>query len=324
MQAKDWWKNFDLGIELNISGTFIYNGIKAFHELDSFEYPIDSFEVLYNLSVGIERLLKVVIILIEHDEYTDLKSLEESLISHDTLALANRVNSRENLNLSEIHRSFLALLSDFYKTYRYRRYSLEACSEKNEEQNLLLSFVRKHLEILTELETSTENELFPVSNSDQTRQFLGRVVKKICDSLFEIASSRANDLHVYTTEIRSDSKAMKVFYDEQLDFIEEDIQKKELILFLMHQKSYGIDDNLLSLFTPLDLDAGLIPEYIQALLRDTTLRQYKEDIDHAYQVVDSIKERIKLMNLFGQYIDQYIDPYDDEDYGISFYDGIDS
>ena len=33
MNASDLWKNFRLGEELQIAGTFIYNGLRRFHEL---------------------------------------------------------------------------------------------------------------------------------------------------------------------------------------------------------------------------------------------------------------------------------------------------
>ena len=58
MTPEEWWKNFALGMEIDAAGTFIYNGIRSLHELPTLNHPVDSLEVLYNLSVGIERLLK--------------------------------------------------------------------------------------------------------------------------------------------------------------------------------------------------------------------------------------------------------------------------
>jgi hypothetical protein len=57
MTPEEWWKNFALGIELDTASTFIYNGIRTLEDLQSFQHPVDTFEILYNLSVGIERLL---------------------------------------------------------------------------------------------------------------------------------------------------------------------------------------------------------------------------------------------------------------------------
>ena len=108
MKPEEWWKNFALGVELDAAGTFVYNGIKALHELPSLNHPVDSFEILYSLSVGIERLLKVALVLIEHHEQIEIDQLEESLISHSTIELANRVDAQRSLELSDVHREFLS------------------------------------------------------------------------------------------------------------------------------------------------------------------------------------------------------------------------
>ena len=81
MTPEEWWKNFALGMELDVAGAFIFNGVKRLDEVENFYYPTDIFEIFYNLSVGIERLLKVAIILVEHHDQTDMEALEKSLIS---------------------------------------------------------------------------------------------------------------------------------------------------------------------------------------------------------------------------------------------------
>src|SRR5699024_8247817 len=50
MNRSEFWKNFRLGEELDVSGTFIYNGLRRFHELRKLDYSADLFEVLYQLS----------------------------------------------------------------------------------------------------------------------------------------------------------------------------------------------------------------------------------------------------------------------------------
>ena len=217
MTPEEWWKNFALGIEIDASGTFLYNGIRALHELVSLRHPVDSFEVLYNLSVGIERLLKVAIILLEHHDQIDIEQFEKSMISHNTIDLANRVNLKKSLHLSGVHREFLSLLSNFYKTHRYGRYSLSAVPNINEEQRLFLEFVAKHLQISVPI----DDEYAPIPNTNRIRRFVGKVVKKICSEIYGVVSQRARELNIYTAEIRGDTKSLKVFYGERLDFIDE-------------------------------------------------------------------------------------------------------
>ena len=48
--------------------SFIYNGIYSLDNMESFHNVEECFEFLYNISVGIERLQKILVILVEHDE----------------------------------------------------------------------------------------------------------------------------------------------------------------------------------------------------------------------------------------------------------------
>ena len=68
MNQTEFWKNFRLGEEIQISGTFIYNGLRRFHEISKLDREDELFEFLYQLSVGLERLLKIGVVLFEHTE----------------------------------------------------------------------------------------------------------------------------------------------------------------------------------------------------------------------------------------------------------------
>jgi hypothetical protein len=309
MTPEEWWKNFALGIEIDVAGTFIHNGIKALHELSSLNHPEDSFEVLYNLSVGIERLLKVAIILIEHCDHIDMAQFEKSLISHNTIDLANRVNSQCNLQLSNIHREFLSILSKFYKTHRYGRYSLSVVPEIYKEQRLFLDFVAKHLKTSLPI----DDKFLPISNTDQIRRFVGKVVKKICDELFQVVCQRANELNINTAEIRGDSKALKIFYGKHLDFIDEKLKKKELLLFLMNPKSHGPHIDLLRSFDALELDPDRAPNYIQALLNDANLLNVEDEVDEVYIEVTNIRERLDFLEIVDKHLS-----YESEDEAEQF------
>lgn len=162
MRIDEWWKSFGLGRELHISGAFIYNAITALDSLDLLNYTVDIFEILYNLSVGVERLLKVVIVLVEHEDWENIREFEESLISHNTMELANRVDAKCKLNLSNIHLEFLALLSKFYKSHRYMRYSLDSVPCINAEKVVFLEFLIKHLNLTIHI----DNEFEAIHNTD--------------------------------------------------------------------------------------------------------------------------------------------------------------
>jgi len=85
MEATQAWKNFNISKELSVSGAFIYSGLRRFYEMQILDNTDEIFEVLYNLSVGLERLLKIVVVLLEHNDSTDQEALEKSLITHNHL-----------------------------------------------------------------------------------------------------------------------------------------------------------------------------------------------------------------------------------------------
>ena len=113
MTNEEFWKNFAMGKELEIAGNFIYDGLIKFNKMYHF---IDdaSFMVLYNLSVGIERLQKVLIVLLE-DEIEDIKEFENSLITHSHIDLQQKIKEKSNICLNQHQNEFLNLLSRFYK-----------------------------------------------------------------------------------------------------------------------------------------------------------------------------------------------------------------
>jgi len=99
MNRDQVWKNFDLGKELDVSGTFIYNGLRCFHEMKTLDHAEEVFEFLYNLSVGLERLLKIAVILLEHDGSQDQGAFEQSLITHNHLELLRRLKAHAKVAL---------------------------------------------------------------------------------------------------------------------------------------------------------------------------------------------------------------------------------
>ena len=119
MNSTQYWKNFSLGTEIDISGAFIYNGLKAFDDIQFFIYEAEIFEVLYNLSVGIERLCKVAIVLIEYNSSTDSKRFTESIKTHKIENLIKRISKNKIINLNANDKAFINLLSHFYNSLRY-------------------------------------------------------------------------------------------------------------------------------------------------------------------------------------------------------------
>jgi hypothetical protein len=49
MNPSDFWKNYRLGEEISVSGNFIYNGLRRYHEMKSLDFTDELFEFLYDL-----------------------------------------------------------------------------------------------------------------------------------------------------------------------------------------------------------------------------------------------------------------------------------
>jgi len=306
MRSDQWWKNFGMGLEVDAAGSFIYNAIHHLHVIDNLSHSIDSFEILYGLSVGIERLQKVAIVLLEHSEDRSIDELEKSLISHNTMELSNRIDKSCEQGLSGVHKELLSLLSKFYKTHRYGRYSPSSVPEIEMEKVLFLEYLSKHLRI----DISGNKMLFGIPNTEQIRLFVGKVVKKITDGLYKIISSKASELNLYTYELRCDSKAMKVFLGERLDFLDEDKIRREMLLYLISDRADSDHLDLLRDYESLELDPGLDPAYIKALITDSSenMGYIADGIKAHYDDLDNLKERFDFLSIMDN---EYLS-YDEE------------
>src|SRR3546814_19156891 len=103
MSRSELWKNFRLGEELDVTGTFIYNGLRRFHELHTLDYSADLFEVFYQLSVVIERLMKLALVLLEPDEATHQHAFERTPSTHNHQQLLEVIQVQHDPQHSNTH-----------------------------------------------------------------------------------------------------------------------------------------------------------------------------------------------------------------------------
>jgi hypothetical protein len=293
MKRSEYWKNFHLGTEIDIAGTFIFNGLRRFHEMETLYYHSDVFEVLYNLAVGVERLLKVGVILIEHDDGVDQESFEQSLITHSHQDLMRRVQAKHDLNLTGPHNEFLALLGEFYTTHRYGRYTLSA--DKHAEKQLLHRYIEKNLGITIE-------DTFPfqiTSNDNRIRKLIGNRVGKLTKGLYKVIEDEARRLGIFTYELRSNSKAEKIFLCERFDFIDEDVLWKELLVFFLNSEKQGGIFDFLKSIDPLPFDEALATDYLQCFGSDEKKLAVLDELECVYEDVENVKGRLEKMDVIA-------------------------
>ena len=310
MQPSELWKNFNLGAELDVSGRFIFNGLRAFHEMTSFYHEEDAFEFLYHTAVGIERLLKIAIILIEHNDATDQDAFEKSLITHSHHELAQRLATNRGIKFNGVHGEFLELLSKFYKSDRYGRYSLRSVYAPSRERDNLILFLEKHLSLSIDIATP-----FGVTSNDRRfKKFIGRVVQKISIALYDLIRSEASRLNLYTYEVAYESKAYKIFMTQEFEFYNEDVLTKELLIYFSTSPKLGKHSKFMSEFTPLQFDPGREDDYIQSFLSDVKKQVVLEELEHLYsEEVPNPKDRLGMLEALGSSMLCFGDEEEDDD-----------
>lgn len=307
MTPDEYWKNFSLGAELEIAGRFIYNGLHVFHEMESFHREEDSFEFLYAVSVGIERLLKIAIILTEHDRNVDQDDFEKALITHSHQKLVERVRGKHPLELSPVQNEFISILARFYRSQRYGRYSLTSVRQHSDERDDLNAFLSKHLSV----EIDTESFFAATRNDRRFKKFVGKVVSKIVLPLYEVVQSEARRLNIYTYEIEVFSKAYKIFIDQTFDFENEDILQTELLAYFLSKNATGANAKFLrDEVGALSFDPALEPDYIDALRNERKKQKIMGELEVLYEEeVDNFRERRDMLDAARS---SYLD-YCDED-----------
>jgi hypothetical protein len=296
MNTTDFWKNFRLGEEIHISGAFIYNGLRRFHEMSKLDVDDELFEFLYELSIGLERLLKIAVVLFEHTESGNQQALEQSLITHNHQELAARLRQHAALKLGAAHNDLLGLLATFYKTLRYDRFSLSSAYEGAKEAKTVQALLAKHLQVAFPDRPS----FLGVDNEDRYRKFMQRTVRKIAQQTYATIEERAHALNLYTYELRHASKAQSVFL-RQVDISDEDVLWKELLVYFMNVEPTTGYLKFLKDTRPLNFDPALVADYLACFGSDASKAEVMDELEHLYEEMDQEerKKRLQRMRAIG-------------------------
>lgn len=294
MNPAEFWKNFMLGEELDIAGAFTYNGLRRFYELGQLDHPDEVFEVLYNLSVGLERLLKIAVVLLEHAEGMDQEALEKSLVTHNHPELLRRVRTHAAISLARPHNELLKLLATFYKSRRYDRFTIKSIEGRHKDRIALCAFFSKQLG----MELPNPNSLFGTPNNRRYKKFLRRVVQTVCRELYGLICSRARELNLSTYELRDGSKAQTVFLGEA-DIPAENVLWKEILLFFMNTNAKSGYLRFLRSIPPLDFDPGLVDKYLDCFQSDAAKSLAIDQLDQLYEELEGKGDRLQMIEVIG-------------------------
>ncbi len=289
-----------MGSELDIAGTFIYDGMRTLDEIITFESNSEIFSFLYHVSVGIERLQKVLIVLLEEINNDNMRSFEKGLITHSHQELQNRIKNKSKITFSPKENSFLQILNEFYNKYRYDRYNI--LSHNETEKVLIDEYILKWV-------NSSDYERNIISdsivNNDKIKDIFGRIIGSISKKYYSKIYECASEQNIYTYELRSGSKAEKVFLNEfrknslYEQTFNEKIAFKELLIFLANTTTKNPFMRFLREIKPLDIDAALVNEYIEDLSKGVISQDLIDTVECLYQENGYSIDRIEEVNLIG-------------------------
>lgn len=292
MRRDEYWKNFNLGTEIDIAGRFLFNGLRAFHEMEHFAAEEDAFEFLYATAVGMERLLKIAVILTEHDKAADQTAFEKGLITHSHQELVRQLRKNHKIYLSPAHNDFVSILSRFYKSHRYGRFSLASAATPTRERDELNAFFEKYLKIKIE----TEGMFNATPNERRYRKYIGSIISNIVLQVYDIVKSEARRLNLYTYEVDNQSKGAKIFIHRSFDFEEEDILQVELIAYFVSERATGSNAKFIrDHVKPLPFDPALESDYLAALRSDRRKLNVIGELEVLYGEVKDFKCRRSML-----------------------------
>lgn len=298
LNEKDFfWKNFRLGTELQISGSFIYNAIYALENMQSFHLEEECFEFLYNIAVGLERLEKIAIILIEHDQNKSQVDFEKSLITHDHLVLLKRIKQNRQIKLGKNHTKFFTLLNDFYRSTRYERFNISSVYRPNQDKEKLVDFIKSELniEIINE-------PYYYVENTKQIKHFIGKTIGKITSQLYEIIRKDSYRIGTFTYEIAYNSKAFKIFLANEFNFEDENLMQREVLLYILKNPPKNVFKDFIESIEPLKFDQYHTNKYLESILNMHKDRLVLSEMKEIYEEQRPKKERFDEIMAIGSEI----------------------
>ena len=219
-----------------------------------------------------------------------------------------------NIEFTKDEIKLLHLLNDFYKDCRYDRFKLDNSYAR--ERDLLVEFFNSSLD-----KNVNTDPLLPAPNDYENKKFFGKLVGSVCRKYYRLIEEEARKQGIYTYEVRCDTPAAKVFLVDlgggslQKQYDNEQIALKELLIFYMNTREQSPYWDLLRGIEPLDMDVGVLQEYLAEVLVGNIPQGLIDEVSTCYEMAESgfVKDRLDKLKLVGNpYV--YINLIDDEEF----------
>ena len=133
MNTKQMRESIVMAKELDVAGELVYAALEKINKIDTYEEVSDIFFILYHLSVGIERLQKILLVVLNDVELDKIQDFLENIKIHSHKKLHNQISNHIEISFSSAQNALLAVLAEFYTVERYGRFDFFA-NKYNEEK----------------------------------------------------------------------------------------------------------------------------------------------------------------------------------------------
>lgn len=301
MGEVNYFKNFNMGREIEIAGEFIYESMREMYSLKSFSEHFKINKILYNGAVGIERLQKILLCMFLINQTKDFDDLPKSLKEHKHIALHELIKkSVPDYKLKSNKIKLLEVFQDYYNKHRYGEFSPDYNSIE------LINLFTNYFSNILQVEFTSDCFSNPCDLSNAKKLYINYLGETSYD-YYKIIDNKATELGIYTTELSYISNATKLFYSQDFGKMYESIKLesiavKELIVFLSKTKSRSNVKKIIAAVKPLDLDIAMVNDYLDDI---TCFRASEQLTDMVYELYNNIesekekKERKELVDLIG-------------------------
>ena len=300
MSLIDYYKNFNMGRELETAGEFIYESMREMYALKSFNNHYQINKILYSGAIGIERLQKIFLCIHLMNSYSNFENPPVLLLEHNHIALHDRAKKIISIPINKNQENLLRVFQEYYNNHRYGEFLLEYDCDSLKE--LFSTYFTRITKVSYHL-------VFPNNPSDfeVIRRTYINNLGIIAREYFKLVHAKANELNILTTELSYNSNASKVFFlrnnEKMYERIKlESLAIKELLIYLSKFNSRANVKKITSKIKKIEFDPSLINDYLSDITSFRASNELTDFVENYYEDTEDSKKltsRLKLVELIG-------------------------
>lgn len=239
------------------------------------------------------------------DDEVDETKFEKELITHSHTGLRDKIKEvlkihNENIEFSKQENALFELLCGFYNTARYMRFNIDG--EWAKELELIRTFLESgsnHVETNTEFYNGNCIEV-----NENVKKLFGRTLKSIAAKYYKLVIKGSSKNQTYTYELRSASKASKIFYSQEKSLIKDQdneyLAVKELLIYLRNSRDKTSFLKYVDEIEALEFDPANLITYLSNIIKGIIPQELLDEVEYLYGELDKPYDREKLISLFAE------------------------